>query len=332
MSVASEWVEDRLEIHGHAGSEYLVDCPFCGRPKMYVNPDRGFICFRCREKGRIEKLVIQVDGGSLEDARRRLTERAPTDPDEIRRGLRELALGTREGAEEPIVQPLPDEFIPCFNGKRWRVPGYLDDRELDDDAIIRHGLGYCEEGRYRDRVIVPIAFGPHRTFLGRLMGKPSWFRWTDKRTGKLVTPPKYMSPKGANLSHMLYGCSWVKPGADLVGVEGTFDVMRLTGLGFQTVGFFGKRITVRQAAAIRALKPRSLTVLFDDDAAAYAFLDALRLVGTIPEVKVGKLPEGHDPDSLGLELGARGVREVLRSARPAGNPLDALSAALEKLG
>ena len=69
-----------------------------------------------------------------------------------------------------IDHPLPDEFVPCFDGKFWRIPKYVSERGISDSSIIRHGLGYAESGRYRDRLIVPILARPSRTFIARLMG------------------------------------------------------------------------------------------------------------------------------------------------------------------
>lgn len=330
MSLAREWVENSLNIHGAAGGEWLVECPWCSRPKMYVNPDKGFVCFRCREKGGIPRLVAKVEGIDTESAKELLKSKGVIDEADLREQLRALDTRRSTRRREPAVHPLPDEFIPCFNGKEWRVPGYLDERDFSNEMIIRHGLGYAEEGRYRDRVIVPVIHGETRTFLARLMGPSKWFRWTTKE-GEVVEPPRYLTPKDAGLSDIIYGASWIKPGQHLIGVEGAFDAMRLTDLGFHAIAFFGKRITPRQAAEVKKLKPASLTILFDDDAATYAFLDSLRLTHTLPEVYVGRLPSGFDPDSLGRARGREGIEDVLKRRRASGDPLDALSAALEQL-
>ena len=54
---------------------------------------------------------------------------------------------------------LPDEFIPLWNKPKTLDYGiamaYLQDRCVSMDDIIRYSIGYCEEGKYQKRVLIP---------------------------------------------------------------------------------------------------------------------------------------------------------------------------------
>lgn len=331
-----DWLTARCHVVGESdGHEVVVVCPWCGKDRLYANPERNvFVCFRCRESGRAEYLVAKVEGVTLAEARERMRDRTVPNEDDLLRSLGSLSRSERV-VDPPANHLLPEEFIPCFDGRGWRVPRYLDDRNISDAMLIRHGLGYAKHGRYRDRVIIPIIQGGHRTFLTRLMGKPRDFRWKDRERDEWVVPPKYMTPRDAGLSRVLYGATWVQPGADLVMVEGSFDVMRLIDLGFPTGGVLGKRLSQAQAVLIRGLRPRSVTFLYDDGAFAEASLDADTLAHKIDTetcpVFVACCPDGHDPDSLGRDEGRSGIRDVLDARGAAGSGWSALEAGLSSL-
>lgn len=339
--VFQEWAGKLTRYDGTA-QEMRTDCPWCGRDKLYVNTVKGvFFCQRCRETGPASKLVAKVDGLTSEEASRRL-QGAPSDADGLRAAL---TLAGRPGGplgdEGPVFHPLPPGFAPCFNGHWWRVPPYLDapmpgGRGLSDEAIIRHGLGYCEEGRYRDRVVVPVIDGPHRTFLARIMGKPSDFAWTKSSTGELITPHKYMTPPAAGLSRLLYWLAHYPKGSHLIVVEGVFDAIRLIELGFRAVASFGKHLSAWQHRLLVEAEPRSVTFLRDAGAESDAWAEALALhrsprASRLP-VFVASCPHGHDPDSLGAALGRAGVRDALATSRRVEGDLGSLAAQLAALG
>ncbi len=333
------WVEERLPSHTSSGDEILTDCPWCGKPKMYVNRNKGvFHCHVCLEKGRADKLVAKVEGETIDAARKRLEGRVG-DVDTLKTRLHRSMKGHWVEPEKFTNYKLPREFTPCFNGLEWRVPEYLElplpeGRDIDDDAIVRHAIGYAMEGKYRDRIIVPIIHGSRHVFLARLMGEPREYRWKNKE-GKTVEPPKYLTPKNAGLATLVYWLDHVPTGADLIIVEGIFDAIRLLSLGFNAVATFGKYLSVEQRKAIIAKRPRRVTFLRDDDATASAWQEARalrRLAGARGlEVLVAECPAGEDPDSLGSRRGAEGVERVLSGAKPAGSRTAALHSALEAL-
>lgn len=335
---AADWIRARLRVVSESGNEITAECPFCGKPKLWANPGKGvFICYYGCDQGSIARLISAVDGVPLSRARERLAGEAPRSVGELRDRF------DRFHPDHEIVivdQPLPHEFRPCFDGRRYHVPAYVeeplpDGRQLDDRALRLHGLGFAESGRYRDRLIVPIHCAGNRTFQARLMGDPRDFAWKDRTTGRIVEPARYLAPKGANIGRFLYWYDHAPRRADLVIVEGVFDAIRLIGLGVHAIATFGKRVTGEQLALLARLEPRSIVVLYDAGARSDAVTDAWKIRHQIGRkarrVAVGSLPGKHDPDSFGAAHGRRGVREILKAATPVKDRLCSLREALAEL-
>lgn len=331
------WLDGRMPVHGSSGDEILSDCPWCGRPKLYINRVKAlFFCQRCRERGRGPKLVAKVEGVSFEEAKRKIKGQ-PGDASSLLGGLISSARPTPD-QPDPVHHPLPPEFVPCFNGVQWQVPNYVEDpmpegRELSDDALIRHGIGFCLNGRYRDRVVIPIIQGGQKTFLARLMGRPSDFAWRGS-AGGIVEPPKYLAPRNSGLATMVYWLDRVPEGAHLVVVEGAFDAIRLIGLGIHAVATFGKHLSKTQRNLIRAKRPSRVTFLRDSDATGDAWSEAIafRRSGSAHEmiIDVATCPHGTDPDELGVR-GKGAVTEIIERAEDATDSTGSLLAALKAL-
>lgn len=335
MNDAREWVSSRLTVCSTAGDEVVCLCPWCGKDKLWVNTKKQrFICYYGCRAGSLVSLVAEVEKVSFKDAAALIEVAGPRTTGE----LRDLFDNLREPAVdvERVRQHLPPEFIPCFDGRTFNVPVYVDDdlpegRGLDDATIIRHGLGWAKEGRYRDRLIVPIHCEGNYTFLGRLMGRPRDFRWTTEE-GATVEPPRYLHPKGANISTFLYWFDHLPEDVDVVLVEGVFDAIRLLSFGIYAVATFGKRVTRAQVALLRRRRPRSVTVFYDAGAVAEGHEDSSLLKSRLRIPVRRCTPPGlHDPDSLGFAEGASAVRACLAAAEDAGTRLDGLAEALKGL-
>ena len=72
-----------------------------------------------------------------------------------------------------VVVKLPEEFKPLWNGgdsivKRHAL-SYLYKRGIDDSDILKYNIGYCDEGLYSNRIIIPSydSDGQLNFFVGR---------------------------------------------------------------------------------------------------------------------------------------------------------------------
>lgn len=110
---------------------------------------------------------------------------------------------------------LPDEYEPlCYKKKTQRyiiALEYLRARSLTDLEILRYKIGYCEAGKYKNRVIVPSfdKNGKINYFTGR------WF--LDTKTTK-----KYLNAK-AERSEVIFNELFVDFSDKIILCEGVFD-------------------------------------------------------------------------------------------------------------
>lgn len=307
-----DWIEDRLDVIHRAGSEIrLRSCLFCGRARtMKVNLDKlRFICHHgeCDERGGLVKLVAAAEECSTEEAIRivgnlmkGVVKAKPLS------ALRDLWEDYTAG--EPLKEdrddrnlkiPLPEEFVPCWDGKKWRIPKLLTDRRVRRDDILRWGIGYCPRGDYGGRVVVPVRCDGLSSFVARdtVKGDPS--------------RPKYKNPDSAGQEFMLFGFDEVAPGR-VIAVEGVFDAIRLWSYGFQSVAYFGDHLTPSQVALLLKRRPIDLILMPDGNdpaAKAKAIHQARSLETQFASVRVALLDEG-DPDEVGRAVITRAVEEA----------------------
>ena len=112
-----------------------------------------------------------------------------------------------------VVQ-LPTEFKPLWNGgdsivKRHAL-SYLYKREIDDSDILKYNIGYCDEGLYSNRIIIPSydSDGTLNFFVGR-----------DFYSSKM----KYRnSPTSKDIIGFDLFINWDEP---IILCEGVFDAM-----------------------------------------------------------------------------------------------------------
>jgi len=297
-----EYLEERIGVRSTSsssahGPQLVCDCPLCGKSsRFYVAENTGaWHCFRCGESGGLLRLVQVIDGLTGSEAKEFLsageTSRvAPPTVGELRGRLPGKAKRWKTRTEKerdipeeaPHESGLPPEFIPIWDPKErlWSVPRYLKDRGITARTAATYGLGYCQEGRYAGRLILPVHIGGRViSFQGRLMG-PGEPRY--------LGPPK---PKGA----ILYGYDEALGGESVIVCEGPMDVLALHQHGQRAVGLMGKVISLAQAVALKSGGFSRITVMLDPEASAEG-AEVVRVLSSIlPDVRQAILPDGKDP-------------------------------------
>ena len=134
------------------GNEQAHHCPFCHhhKKKLQVNLDTQYWhCWVCDSKGRsIESLLrkLHVDKHQLSKIVHIYGEYRPS---------------TSETNEEVVNLTLPKEFKPLYNKPKSINPAYnnaiyyLNQRNIKMDDILKYNIGYCEDGLYGGRIIIP---------------------------------------------------------------------------------------------------------------------------------------------------------------------------------
>ena len=176
---------------------------------------------------------------------------------------------------------------------------YLAERELSGATIAEFGLGCCNSGSMKGRIVIPIhnVDGKLVAYAGRWPGNPP------------EDTPKYKLPAGFRKSEELFNLHralQADPSLPLVVVEGFFDCLHLVQNGIaRVVALMGCQLSHAQEELIAAhLQPgdRIIVMLDEDDAGRAGREYAVQRLATRAFVKVfGFGREGQQPTDLSAE-------------------------------
>lgn len=136
-------------------SEYYYHCPFCNhhKKKLAINFNNGFHCWICDERGKnIYRIVRKF--GNYQQRQKYLELQGRLDLNEFEDLFKEL-----NNEEEKQQIDLPEEFISLCNKDlpmdTTDAFRYLSSRGIGRREILKWKIGYCKEGRYAGRIIIP---------------------------------------------------------------------------------------------------------------------------------------------------------------------------------
>lgn len=164
------------------GKQHKFNCPNCaeifnnGRPDNRFNLEVNLAlqagsnlikvchCWKCGIKGELGKIFRRFGGQDYYELYQQAN------------GPNEFALRIAKKETYKRVLELPDEYIPFFSSKvdyaapeRAKAMAYLTSRGISEATIRSFRLGYAQEGRYQQRIIMP-SFDKHgelNYFVGR---------------------------------------------------------------------------------------------------------------------------------------------------------------------
>ena len=157
---------------------------------------------------------------------------------------------------------------------------FLRKRGFDSEDIARYNLGYCSEGPYNNRIIIPSydSDGKLNYFVGRDFYNSNF---------KYKNPP---FPKDV-IGFDLY-VNWSLP---IILVEGVFDAMSIKN---NSIPLFGKTILPKLYGKIIENKVKDIFIILDSDAFDDAIQMTEKFVNEGISVNFVKL-DGQDPNDLG---------------------------------
>ncbi|MGH8046875.1 MAG: DNA primase [Chthoniobacterales bacterium] len=336
-----------------AGTSWKALCPFHNEksPSFTVNPSRQtFKCFGCGAGGSVFRFVMDYEHIDFPSAIRKLAARAgivvaeESAGDEVRRGERERLLALHRDAaawfhENLLRQKFAAHAREYLKGRgigieiatRWQL-GYAPDswdsliavlreRGHTNDEILKSGLVSSKDSdrtnfydRFRNRVMFPIKndVGEVIAFSGRTLG--------DDPAKYVNSPETPIFKKG----QVLFGLDKSKPAIlaarEVVVCEGQLDMISVFEAGVENVTApQGTAFTAQQARLLRrCVGEGGLVVLcFDSDTAGRKAVERSlpALLGANLSVRVARVPEGEDPDSMVRRKGAEAFRAVIAGAR-----------------
>ena len=337
-----------------AGGSYKACCPFHHEktPSFHIQPSKGFYhCFGCGESGDAIKFVMRYEGLTFVEAAKKLAAAAniaieeKADPQaSVRKRL--LALHAELAAFYRRCLATAREAA--------SARAYLSSRDLTDDIAEKFQIGYAPlnadamltwakkhgfstEELEAAGVLKPPRYSGGRwysPFSGRLMfsirdrsGRVIGFSGrtleTDKskmRGGKYVNSPETVVFKK---SEVLYAVDLAagrianaKPIREAIVCEGQIDVIRCHACGFdRAVASQGTAFTNEHVRLLGKVADAAVLV-FDGDGAGQkaAIRTGGEMLASGMSVRVARLPQGEDPDSLLRTKGPEAFQSCLDAA------------------
>lgn len=316
------YVLDRFPDAQRSGGNLIVACPRCEKQKLWVLVvDRDDVrapawrCFSgdCGDSGRTAlSLVRRLEDCDMFSALEQITrfQKGNQPIVDLRRLVEERLAGEVEvWRDEGELVSLPDQFIPVrADHRRKDLPSYFAERGIGPKKALRYGIGWCESGYYRDRLVVPVTRGDDTAFfVARYMSqRPPMCAARDlpcRRCGgedEHKRLKKTLYPKGAKPGRYLFNFDRARHCETIRIVEGVLDAVHV---GKSAVATFGTSLSQYQLELLMKTSARELVIIWDRDPGAKpgksGFEKAQALADRLADlwrVRVVKLPDERDPD------------------------------------
>ena len=256
------------------GQEVIYSCPFCHhhKPKLQISLlSQKWHCWVCDKKGRSLYTLLKLI-------------RAPKALlDEVREYKPDYK---KQYKEKEDTLHLPKEyknfiFDPGNSVYYQKAMQFLKDRKIDATEIARYGIGYCTEGPYAERIIVPSydKDGILNYFTARSFTDSSY---------KYKNPPISRDVIGFE-----FFVNWNEP---IVLCEGRFDALSIKR---NAIPLFGKTIPTTLIKRIYTERVKEIYIVLDEDARK----DSIKLVDKLMKdgIKTYFVQlQDKDPNELGF--------------------------------
>ena len=267
-----------------SGNNYAFYCPKCkhSKRKLEVNlitttkNENPWNCWTCGDfRGKTLKPLfskLNVPGEKYEELNTILGTSYKYNPEELK---------------QDIKVELPKEFQPFINLHKSNITGrhaltyLLRDRKITFEDIIKSNCGFCEYGRYRNKIIIP-SYSKE--------GKVDYFvaRAFDDSTHKMDAP---ICDK--NIIGFESLINWNLP---VTLCEGAFDALTIKR---NAIPLFGKTISPKLREKLMYDRVKSIYLALDEDALKNTFQLAEELLSLGKKLYVVRL-NGKDPNEIGF--------------------------------
>lgn len=273
----------------HAHGEFYWSCPFChhAKPKLAINITKGaWHCWVCNASGK--KLLSLFR--KLSCSREQITQLSKILQEDI-----------PYINSDPIVANLilPKEYVPLWQPNTSisykQALRYVVNRGITASDILRYQIGYCPDGLYANRIIIPSfdANGKLNYFVGRSLYDDGM---------KYKNPPVSKNVVGFENS-----INWNYP---IVLCEGFYDAIAIKR---NAIPLLGKTVPRALLERIITENVRQIYLALDTDAIRQTSKIAKDLMSDGREVFVVSL-DGKDPGDLGFTH----MNQLIKNAEPLG--------------
>ena len=330
-----------------SGRNFKAPCPFHHEktPSFMVNVDKQiFHCFGCGAGGNVFGFLMKAEKKDFPEVVEMLAERTgvelPKDKSFSSEASKrsELFIKANQAALEVYHKNL------LSHPEAEKARAYLKARGIGQAAVESFKIGYALEAwdglcvalkdripptslekaglaiprkegggfydRFRKRIVFPIldAKGICVAFGARVMD--------DSLPKYLNSPETEIYSKGKNLYALFQARKDIREKDSVIVVEGYMDLVACHQAGVKNVvASLGTALTSDQVRLLKRNTQNALILYDSDKAGELATLRGLELfLEEDMEVRIVRLPEGHDPDSYLREFGAESFNMALKNA------------------
>jgi DNA primase len=267
-----------------SGNNYAYHCPFCQhhKPKLEVNlvpnskGENFWHCWVCNAKGK-----------SLLSLFKKL--KVPQDKILELRSILNYADKKDEEESDITKIELPKEYKSLLSIQRTDISAkhalaYLKKRGITKEDILKYNIGFCEEGRYKNMIVVPS------------YNKDGTINYFIARSFEKDPSRKYDSPK-CNKNAIIgleYFINWDIP---VILCEGIFDAIAIKR---NVIPLFGKTIPKALMMKLVETNVKTVYIALDMDALKDALKYAEELLNLGKDVYLVDLDD-KDPSEMGFE-------------------------------
>ncbi len=330
------------------GQNYFGLCPFHQEktPSFSVNPAKQiFHCFGCQAGGNVFTFLMRHEGISFPETVKYLAQKigvalefdeadaTASKENETLYYVNEFATGffsknlmsaagqaardylKKRGISKEIVESFQLGYaLPAWDGFIQAAKASYNDNEM----LLKAGLILHKEGghfydRFRDRIIFPI-----KNLSGRVVAFGGRILTDQPNSPKYINSPETpVYEKGKVLYGLFQTRDDIRKQEKAVFVEGYMDFLSLYAGGVTNVAAtLGTALTEDQARLVRRYT-KHIFLMYDSDAAGLkaTVRGADILVEENLDVRIVRLPEGHDPDSFVREAGKEKTLNTIEQAQ-----------------
>ena len=274
------------------GNEQAHHCPFCHhyKKKLQINLEtQNWHCWVCDSKGRtIQSLLrkLNVDIRDIQKIRDIYGDDAPNTKND------EFVIKLQLPSEFKSLSKPPKGFNPNYK----QALHYLSVRGIGVNEILKYNIGYCSDGLYGGRVIIPSydCNGELNYFVAR--------SYYEDNTMKYKNPPV-----SRNVIVFENQINWNQP---LILVEGVFDAFSVKR---NVIPLLGKFFPTKLKDKIFEMGVKEVTIMLDSDAVDDSTKHAQFLQNNGIKVK-NIIPSDKDAGDMGFDK----VNELIKDAEETG--------------
>lgn len=262
------------------GNNYTFSCPFCKhkKPKLVIDVELGiYNCWTCYPPTKGKNLAF-------------LLKKVNAHQDHVKemKSYFDYFNNKKEDEDTPGLVSLPKEFKSLYDNSdaslsKKRALAYLKSRGIQEDDIKRYNIGYCSDGRYENRVIVPSydERGIINYFIARSI---------DKNSQRKYDAPSCKKSRIIGMENLI---NWKIP---VILCEGAFDAIAIKR---NAIPLFGKTIPEALMQKLVDTQVKTIYLALDKDALREALSYSEKLLNYGKDVYLLDL-KGKDPSDMGF--------------------------------